>query len=279
MSSPYKVISLDTVNAAKSKVPLVPAKVETDEEVLLRIQMQFEILTEMTKAAKRGDIRAMIVAGTAGVGKSVGIDNVIQQYNTFEDIGDKVRSCELVKGTISAVVLYSKLYEYRHKKCLVVFDDADKVWQEEESLNILKHVLDTGDRRIVSYAKDSRFLADKGIPNSFEFEGSCIIITNSNLENVSKKQLPHVKALFSRCHFLDVSLDTVQERMVWIKHRIDQGMLDSYGFDESSIAEIVEFIEDNKDRMKDLSLRTAKKLADLKKSMPALWRQVGLLSR
>ena len=46
---------------------------ETDEEVIARIRQRFEILDEMTTAATSGDIRAMIVSGPPGVGKSFGV--------------------------------------------------------------------------------------------------------------------------------------------------------------------------------------------------------------
>jgi GTP1/Obg family GTP-binding protein len=43
---------------------------ESDESILERLQERFEILDEMTKAVKQGDVRAMIVSGPPGVGKS-----------------------------------------------------------------------------------------------------------------------------------------------------------------------------------------------------------------
>ena len=46
---------------------------ESDEAIMTRIRERFDILTEMTKACIAGDIRAMIVSGPPGVGKSFGI--------------------------------------------------------------------------------------------------------------------------------------------------------------------------------------------------------------
>src|SRR6056297_472572 len=43
---------------------------ETDEEIIERMRDRFSMLDSMTKAAKKGDIRAMIVSGPPGVGKS-----------------------------------------------------------------------------------------------------------------------------------------------------------------------------------------------------------------
>ena len=43
---------------------------ESDEEIIERIRVRFDMLQDMTKAVKKGDVRAMIVSGPPGVGKS-----------------------------------------------------------------------------------------------------------------------------------------------------------------------------------------------------------------
>ena len=58
--------------------PQVVPQEETDEAVIARIAERFEILDDMTKAVLNGDIRAMIVAGPPGVGKSFGIERIRQ---------------------------------------------------------------------------------------------------------------------------------------------------------------------------------------------------------
>ena len=45
-------------------------KFETDEQVIKRIATRFNILHDMTKAVIAGDVRAMIVTGPPGVGKT-----------------------------------------------------------------------------------------------------------------------------------------------------------------------------------------------------------------
>ncbi len=52
--------------------------VETDEEAMDRIAKRFSILDEMTKAAINSDIRAMIVSGPPGVGKSFGVETQLE---------------------------------------------------------------------------------------------------------------------------------------------------------------------------------------------------------
>jgi GTP1/Obg family GTP-binding protein len=67
------MVSGDSVTA-QPQIAEVPAQAkETEEQAMDRIRERFEILTEMTKAAIGGDIRAMIVSGPPGVGKSYGV--------------------------------------------------------------------------------------------------------------------------------------------------------------------------------------------------------------
>jgi len=48
-------------------------------------------------------------------------------------------------------------------------------------------------------------------------------------------------------------------------------MLDSYEFEDIAKDEILEFIATNRDRLRELSLRTVLKVADLRKSFPTSW--------
>ena len=54
---------------------------ETDEQILGRLKERFDILSEMTKAVKRGDVRAMIISGPPGVGKSYGVERWLVRRN------------------------------------------------------------------------------------------------------------------------------------------------------------------------------------------------------
>jgi hypothetical protein len=178
---------------------------------------------------------------------------------------------------MSAIGLYKKLYEFQDKKCILVFDDCDSVLLDDLSLNILKAALDSGKKRMIHWNTDSRSLSQEGMPNSFEFKGGAIFISNIKFDHVrSKKLRDHLEALESRCHYLDLTIDTTREKILRIKQVVrDCGMLDEYGFDDEGKAEVVAFIESNKDRMRELSLRMVLKIADLRKSMPSNWPAVA----
>jgi hypothetical protein len=247
---------------------------ESDEEILARLGERFEILTDMTKAVKSGDVRAMIVSGPPGVGKSFGVEAVLQKDGLFDMLAERKPKYEVVKGAMSALGLYAKLYEFSAEKNVVVFDDCDSVLMDELSLNILKGALDSSKKRTIAWNTDSRLLRSEGIPDRFEFKGAAIFITNIKFEHVrSKKLRDHLDALESRCHYIDLQMDTSREKILRIKQVVQENsMLADYEFEACVQDEIVEFVVDNQDKLRELSLRMVLKLADLRKAFPANWK-------
>ena len=254
---------------------------ESDDEIKTRLRERFDILDEMTRAVKKGDVRAMIVTGPPGVGKSFGVETVLAKHDVFATVAqnEKLKKYEVVKGAMSAIGLYKKLYEFQDKKSILVFDDCDSVLLDDLSLNILKAALDSGKKRMIHWNTDSRLLRSEGVPNSFEFKGGAIFITNIKFENVKSKKLKdHLEALESRCHYLDLTIDTEREKVLRIKQIVEDGMLNEYEFKPWDVDEILDFIDNNKKRLRELSLRMVLKLADLKKSFPDRWTRVAEVS-
>ena len=251
---------------------------ESDEDIMKRLGQRFEILEDMTRAVKKGDVRAMIVTGPPGVGKSFGVERVLSKHDVFADVADdkKLKKYEVVKGAMSAIGLYKKLYEFSDKKSILVFDDCDSVLMDDLSLNILKAALDSGKKRMIHWNTDSRSIKQEGIPNSFEFKGGAIFISNIKFDHVKSKKLrDHLEALESRCHYLDLTIDTVREKLLRIKQVVNEcGMLDDYKLEDAEKQEVVDFITANANRMRELSLRMVLKVADIRVSMPNNWASV-----
>jgi hypothetical protein len=180
---------------------------ETDEEIIERTRMRFEILKDMTKAVKSGDVRAMIVTGPPGVGKSFGVEEVLAKDDLFNTLGERKPRYEIVKGAMSAIGLYSKLYQFSDAKNILVFDDCDSILLDDIALNILKAALDSSKKRTISWNTDSRLLRSEGIPDKFEFKGGAIFITNLKFENVrSKKLQDHLSAFtISTCAWTQIA--------------------------------------------------------------------------
>jgi hypothetical protein len=210
------------------------------------------------------------------------VEKVLARHDVFADVAndEKLRKYEVVKGAMSAIGLYSKLYEFSEKKCILVFDDCDSVLLDDLSLNILKAALDSSKKRMIHWNTDSRLLRSEGVPNSFEFKGGAIFITNIKFDHVKSKKLKdHLEALESRCHYLDLTIDTEREKLLRIRQVVrDCGMLDDYDLEDDAKAEVVDFINANAKRMRELSLRMVLKIADLRASMPRNWQRVAELS-
>jgi DNA-binding NarL/FixJ family response regulator len=223
----------------------------------------------------------MIVSGAPGVGKSFGVEKVLSKHDLLADVAQnsKLKKYEIVKGAMSAIGLYKKLYEFSDRKCILVFDDCDSVLLDDLALNILKAALDTSKKRTIHWNTDSRSLIAEGVPNSFDFNGGAVFITNINFANVKSKKLQdHLAALESRCHYIDLTIHTEREKMLRIRQIVADGMLAEYEFSEAQQTELVDFIADNKARLRELSLRTVLKAADLIKSFPAKWQRVAEIS-
>ena len=184
---------------------------ESDEEAIARIRERFEILDQMTKATTAGDIRAMIVSGPPGVGKSFGVEKIIDKATLFDQLAGRKLKAEVVKGAATPIGLYQTLYKYSDPNCVVVFDDCDSILLDDVSLNLLKGALDSGKKRKISWLSESRVLRSDGVL------------------------------------FEDMGLDTDAER------------------------EVIAFMEINQDKLREVSLRMAIKVAQLRKSFPNNW--------
>ena len=265
-------------------VPQVSAKVqevvetETDEQAMDRIKERFGILDEMSKACISGEIRAMIVTGPPGVGKSHGVTTQMEKASMFDKLAGKRVRFEIVKGAMSAIGLFTTLYKYSDRKNVLVFDDCD-IWEDQDAVNILKGALDSGKTRRISYNKDSRMLREEGVPNTFDFNGSIIFITNKSFENKKASKIqPHLDALQSRCHFLDLTVNSERDKMLRIRQVYrdsDPGLFVDYGFTKETEEEIMNYMWDNHTRLREISLRMTLKIADLVKISPNNWKNLA----
>jgi hypothetical protein len=243
---------------------------ESDAEIVERIRERFDMLKDMTKAVKKGTVRAMIVSGPPGVGKSHGVEEVLDRYALMETMGG-TKQHEVIKGATSALGLYCKLYKMADKGKVVVFDDCDSIFADELSLNILKAALDSKKNRTIHWNTDSFKLRNEGVPDSFKFEASAIFITNLKFDKVKGKLREHLEALESRCHYMDLTIDSDKDKMLRIKQVTEDGMLDVYKLSDEVKEEIMDFIDINKGQLRELSLRTVLKVADLAVAFPDKW--------
>jgi len=278
--SDYEFVNDDDARVSKVAVQNAEVQTESDEEIMARIGNRFEILNKMTLAAKEGTVRAMIVTGPPGVGKSYGVESTLEKDNLFNAIAARKPKYEVVKGAMTPIGLYVKLFEFSDEKNVLVFDDCDTVLFDDLSLNILKAALDSGNRRRIHWNADSAMLRKEGVPNSFDFKGSIIFITNLKFDHVrSKKLQDHLEALQSRCHYLDLTMDSMRERILRIKQIANSTeFFARQNLNEFEVQELLDFMFENSAKLREVSLRMALKLADLFAVDKGSWKDVARIT-
>jgi len=273
VDSPAEVVPA-TEQEYNSFIPenMKPKKKESTKQTMDRIAERFRILDEMTDAVANGVVRGLIVSGPPGVGKSFGVETILEEYDAMAKIGGKVKT-EIVKGAMTPIGLYQTLFNNSNEGDILVFDDCDSVLFDEICLNMLKAVLDSGKKRTITWKAESNALRREGVPDRFDFKGGCIFITNVNFENVrSKKIKDHLEALMSRCHYIDLGMDSNDDKFIRINQIVRDGMLKEYGFSKDFEKEIIDFMHENAERLREISLRMVLKIADLAKMNYDNWK-------
>lgn len=177
----------------------------------------FQDLNDLVDLVANGKQPSLLVSGGAGSGKSFLITQKLE-----EDLGPEGENWVLIKGKTSTLGMYGALFVNRNK--VVVFDDCDSVFANDDSINILKAALDSSAKRVVSWISKATIstakmdanqieelfsnidsamaegLPDVKFPDKFEFKGKVIFISN----------IPAAKlddAIKSRSFVIDINLD------------------------------------------------------------------------
>lgn len=257
--------------------PQVVVSNETDEEIDAKLRERFSVLGELAMAAVTGDIRAMIVSGPAGLGKSHTVEEILEM-----DDPDGLRHC-IVKGFVRGTGLFKKLWQYRHPGNVLVFDDADSIFFDDNSLNLLKAACDSTEKRTISYLSESQMEDEDGgtIPRTFRFDGTVIFITNFDMDEAidrGHRLEEHFKALISRAHYVDMAMKSHRDYLVRIRQVVGDGMLRDQGFTPDEQADVMRFIDKHKNDLRELSLRMVIKVASIRRSNPSKFESMARIT-
>lgn len=284
-----RVIPSDKVNPALIGAAQQRVK-GTDEEIVNRIDRRFKVTDQMIDGVVEGIVKALVVSGAPGVGKTFNIERRLKLYEKDFDL-KVVR----LKGGASPVGLYQALWATR-KGGIILVDDCDSLFDDEQGLNLLKVSLDTTEERVVGWAKGATWVynpdlvspeeeqkaLDRGlIPNSFVYEGQMIYITNRDfaaLASANNKLADHYAALMSRSVYVDLTLHSLREKMVWMKHIYLSEMYQAKGIDRAAAEEILDFVSKHAARFHDLSLRMIGHLSDFRKIGPN-WQELAEITK
>lgn len=229
---------------------------ETDAQILKRIRKTFMVLDRMIEKIINDKIRGCLISGAPGCGKTYAAESALLDAEAQGFI-----KLVTLKGTTSAIGLFMSMYEAMSSKSVLLLDDCDNIWGDEQSLNLMKAALDTNNRRWISWNKDSSVLKKNAIPNAFRFDGTVIFITNKDILGESEKETKmavHYRALLSRVLMIDLGIHSKREIMI----RVEQLIRESSFLEDNDLSEIqgniiIEWLKKNKDHLHSLSMRTA----------------------
>ncbi len=246
---------------------------ETRKQIDTRIRERFSIFEDFAYACTTGDCRSLITSGPAGLGKSFTVEKVLANW---DPTGTQYI---ITKGYARTTGLLKLLYAHRFPNHVIVFDDSDTIFGDEDSLNLLKAVCDTTERRVVSYRAESRLVDEDSaelIPSTFVFEGSIVFLTNLDFDKMIEKDnkwSKHLNSLVSRSHYIDLSMHSAEDFIVRIEQVVEQGLLDMLS--KAQQKEVMAFIYDNSKKLRELSLRMAIKIAHIRKMNKPNWRKIA----
>jgi hypothetical protein len=217
----------------------------------------FGVYTDMVLSKER---RAMVVLGNPGIGKSYTVFEEIKRRG-LKDLRDftslaKAEGKHLNQypgdyivfpsGEMTSRALFRILFEFNN--FLIIFDDCD-VLAQKKSANIAKGALNNEGKCLVTWATDmSGEAKDDDVPETFEFTGRVIMITNNDSSQIHP-------AILSRCLVANVwlSVDETFERM----KKILSGQSSYTGkFTEQEIWDTFECMSVNRNICAQVSFRT-----------------------
>ena len=223
------VFSTDTATDRKLVRPIIKfEELQKDKTV----DELFEDLNALVSVVGKKKLNSLIVTGNAGIGKTHTIITALEKQGLVKDIDYVV-----FRSKSSPLGLYLNLFLHHDK--VIVFDDLDDLFTNDDCSSILKAALDSYETREISWSskkminvvgmdEESRNTVeetarerlmegnpDVKLPNRFTFKGQVIFISNLSAENFDK-------AVLSRSMNIDLSLSDTQvfSRMKLIAEKI-----------------------------------------------------------
>lgn len=276
---------------------------ETEQQARDRIFVRYQAMERLTPKCIGGRLTSLVISGPPGVSKSWtvtdalrasgrsrhdGLTNVggggpMSVRETGEDLEGKTFEhpgwYDYIGGGCTAVGLYHALWNMRNGG-VIVLDDCDGVFRDDESLNLLKVATDSTRERLVSWRKNAAWLDEHEIDKTFDFRGHIIFLTNVDFEEVIQRNHPqaeHFKAFIDRAAYLCLTLRTARDFMIvldWKANGNGKGFLYGapYNFKKAQVDELFAFVREHQRKFYNLSLRLVGQIAIQMIEDPGNWR-------
>lgn len=270
--SQIRKVKLNT-DVAETREPIVKKNEKSLEDKVKFLDETMKDIYDISRRVAAGGFNSLFISGRAGTGKTYNVEKAMQDEGLKEE-WDYVK----ISGAVSVIEMFRKLYQYNDK--VLIFDDADAVFRDENGRNILKGALDTKKVRNISYLKRIKALYDPKdfetdpegevaaldaglVPNKFDFTGRVIFISN-----LAKDKADPDGAIRSRSILIDVNPDdaTLMEKI-----KLMLPVLDPIDMPLDEKEEIFNFMK----KAKNVSMRTFVKAAGFKQAGLANWERMA----
>ena len=219
----------------------------------VHINDKFQYLRQLTQMVAMGTAPSLIITGEGGLGKTYTVTSTLNDH-CFIEGEDYVH----FKGYSTARGLYNTLYDNNGKT--LILDDFDSVLEDKVAINILKSALDSYDVRKVTWG--SMKAGDK-YPNTFEFTGRIIFISNKSNKDIDQ-------AIITRSLVVDLTM-TADEKIDRMNSIIEDIMPNA---DICAKIDALTYLDNNKNTI-ELSLRSLIKLTNIITSFPKNWEKLA----
>lgn len=254
----------------------------TDAEVLKAVHDRFDVMDSLTHGSTKGDVRSLIISGAPGIAKTYTVEKILNE--TKEKNPNFIFN--VIKGNISPVNLYMYLHDNSAYGNVTVLDDADSIFFEGsgDGIAILKAALDsTPVRTIHWHSETSAFKKDGEVVynKSFDYNGTMIFITNTDFQGIidegRSRLVPHLEALMSRSMYLDLAVHNRRAIAIWVNYLIQQKniLVYHYGVSKTQQKQAVDWLLDNRDTVRTLSIRDAMKIGQMMAAEGSDWERTA----
>jgi hypothetical protein len=264
----------------KNNNPIVQAVIDKFDMVYKTTTLFLQnTKSKKNKEDKYSAIKGLLICGDAGTGKSHFVQKACIDMQKTEDV-------KKIKGSITAAALYVALYMYREEGKVLMLDDCDilNLGAKERSaiIDMFKAAteLTKGDR-LISWerAAPNPLMVANDVPNSFNYQGSIVWITNDTITDFQSKLKNHWMAIDSRFTTVPITLNK-EEKLLYTIYLIEEvGMLGKScqakeaGYPIKIQNETINFINENYKMLNDITPRMAIKVADTIYNHPSDWKK------
>lgn len=209
-----------------------------------------------------GKTPAAIICGPPGTSKTY----ILRRVLHFKNL-KPIRDYNIIKGGgLSIAAIYDLLYKNKDK--ILILDDFDTPLNNEDTINMLKAITDSYDRRILSISREKLMSSDAQVasstPEKFEHTGKIIIITNIPKEKINRALLSRAPAIEVKFSQKEMS-ESIQKMLKFIQPDVPLNLkMEVYNY----------IIDLSKKKEIELDFRSFKNSIDARVANPDFWKEM-----